>query len=53
VGKDFNGDVPLSKKILAGLTTGEHTVESLGNYLLHVLIWGISFTCLCLIKQAL
>jgi solute carrier family 25 uncoupling protein 8/9 len=24
VGKDFVGDVPLSKKILAGLTTGEH-----------------------------
>lgn len=25
VGKDHVGDIPLSKKILAGLTTGEHT----------------------------
>lgn len=26
MGKDFVGDAPLSKKILAGLTTGEHIV---------------------------
>jgi hypothetical protein len=30
VGKDFVGDVPLSKKILAGLTTGEHIVAFIG-----------------------
>lgn len=33
MGKDFVGDVPLSKKILAALTTGEFNTQRCGNNL--------------------
>lgn len=33
VGKDHVGDVPLSKKILAGLTTGEHSCRRNSGYI--------------------
>lgn len=41
VGSDFVGDVPLSKKILAALTTGEHGLD----FVMHVTFVFESYDC--------